>query len=173
MSKSEKTIVLHSTWKAFSLSYLIGFLLIPVLGAGLYIIWKTFKKHSSRLYKISDTHITAADGKYSQKIDLINIASVEVSRSGFDRFFNTGTLHIKAAVSEIELMGIEHPEKLKEAIETAVQALIDQRAKEKQPKPREASYDAGSMDRLDYLTGLWQQGLIDDEEFDRERKHFE
>jgi hypothetical protein len=29
------------------------------------------------------------------------------------------------------------------------------------------------MERMDYLTGLWQQGLVSDDDFEKEKKHFE
>jgi hypothetical protein len=47
---------------------------------------------------------------------------------------------------------------------------VEQQAKNKREQPQTSP---GSLDKLDYLTGLWQQGLLSNEDFKREKKHFE
>ena len=52
-------------------------------------------------------------------------------------------------------------------------ALREAMMQEKKTERPEPEHEPGSMDRMDYLTGLWQQGLISDRDFDKEKRHFE
>lgn len=166
MATKEKTITLTPSWKAFFWNYIFGILLIPVL-VGIYLLWRTWKKQSEINYVISDRKITVIDGKYSQNIDL---ADIQNARSEILRF-DIGTVTLKTQGREIELIGLQNPEGIATSIEKAVEAELKRIAAEKQPKVREAKYEPGTMDRLDYLTGLWQQGLMSEEDFMAEKRN--
>lgn len=168
MTDTERSITLTPSWKAFFWSYLLGILLIPVL-IGIIILWKTSKKLSGKSYQITNRKITVIDGNYSQNIDLKNIRQAVAG----DLRFGVGNVTLKTQGREIELIGLENPEMIANSIEKAVEAELRRLEAQKQTKPRETKYDPGSMDRLDYLTGLWQQGLVSDEDFENERKKFE
>ncbi|MEX0722660.1 MAG: hypothetical protein WD357_10710 [Gracilimonas sp.] len=168
MTDTERSITLTPSWKAFFWSYIFSIILIPAL-IGIILFWKTRKKHRSISYKITDRKITAVDGKYSQNIDL---ADIRQAVAGPLRF-GVGTVTLKTQGREIDLIGMENPEQIAQSIEKAVEAELKRLEAKKQTKPRETAYDPGSMDRLDYLTGLWQQGLVSNEDFETERKKFE
>jgi|AntRauTorcE11898_2_1112593.scaffolds.fasta_scaffold36940_2 hypothetical protein len=168
MTDTERSITLTPSWKAFFWSYVFSIILIPAL-IGIFLFWKTRKKHRNISYQITDRKITVVEGKYSQNIDL---ADIRQAVSDTLRF-GVGTVTLKTQGREIELIGLEHPEQIAKSIEKAVEAELKRLEARKQAKPRESKYDPGSMDRLDYLTGLWQQGLVSDEDFQIERKKFE
>lgn len=168
MTDNERSITLTPSWKAYFWSYVFGIILIPAL-IGIILLWKTSKKHRGKFYKIADRRITVVDGNYSQNIDLADIRQAVAG----ELRFGVGNVIIKTQGREIELIGLEKPEMIATSIEKAVEAELRKLEAQKQTKPRETKYDPGSMDRLDYLTGLWQQGLVSDEDFEKERKKFE
>ena len=71
------------------------------------------------------------------------------------------------------LRGIENPFNLKGMLDKAISAEKKRQQEKKRTEPREPDHDPGTMERMDYLTGLWQQGLVSDEDYEKEREHFE
>ncbi|MDR9414877.1 MAG: hypothetical protein RI564_01245 [Gracilimonas sp.] len=167
MKNSQRSITLTPSWKAFIWQYGLGILLVPVL-IGLYILWRTRKTHAGIRYEITDQKITVVDGHISQNIDLVDIRKAVAE----EKKFGVGTVTIKTSGREIELVGLSDPSRIADSIEKAVQAELKRIEAKKQAKPRETQYEPGEMDRLDYLTGLWQQGLISDEDFENEQQKF-
>ena len=168
MSTNEKSITLSPSWKAFFWQYFFGILLVPLL-IGFYFIWRASKKQSSISYKITDRKITVVDGHISQNIDLVDIKQ---AKSG-ELKFGVGNVTLKTSSKEIELIGLENPELISSSIEKAIEAELKRLEAEKQAKPRETDYSPGTMEQLEYLTGLWQQGLINDEEFKAQKKRLD
>jgi hypothetical protein len=168
MSSTERSVILSPSWKAFFWPYFFGVLLTPVL-IGLIILWRTRKKQSGISYKITNRKITVVEGNYSQNIDLVDIRQAIPG----SLTFGVGPITLKTQGREVELIGIEQPKAIAASIEKAIEAELKRLEAEKQTKPRKTNYDPGSMDRLDYLTGLWQQGLVSEEDYEEERKKFE
>lgn len=165
MSNNEKSIILTPSWKAFFWRYFFGVILTPVL-IGIYLLWKTWKTQKGISYKITDRKITVVDGHISQNIDLADIRQAVPGKKSL----NVGPVVLKTSSRKIELIGLKNPEAISKSIEKAVEAELKRIEAEKEAKPRESEYDPGSMDRLEYLTGLWQQGLIDDQDFKAEKE---
>ena len=168
-----KITTLAPDWKYFFFSYLFSVLAIPLAGIGLIALYFVRKKHKSIRYEFSDEQISSLDSRYRRNIDLVNIEHVETKQSWLHQKFGIGTIVINTSASEMELVGMENPESLKTILEKAIQAQKDLLKQKERNKPREPEFDPGSMDKMEYLTGLWQQGLISDEDFEKERKHFE
>lgn len=160
MNTNEKSITLSPSWKAFFWQYFFGILFAPLL-IGFYFIWKASKKQSSISYKITDRKITVVDGHISQNIDLVDIKQAKAGKLTF----GVGDVTLKTSSREVKLIGLENPELISSSIEKAIEAELKRLEAEKRSKPRESEYSPGAMDQLEYITGLWQQGLIDDEEF--------
>jgi hypothetical protein len=70
-------------------------------------------------------------------------------------------------------MGLENPAELSGMILKAAKAERKRLEQQKIQQNKQPEFSPGSIERLNYLTGLWQQGLITDEEFEKERKHFD
>ena len=165
MSNNQKSITLTPSWKAFFWHYFLGLILIPAL-VGIYLIWKTRKTQKSISYTITDRKINVVDSHISQNIDLEDIRQAVAG----DKTFGVGSVILKTSGREIELIGLKNPEAISQSIEIAVEAELKRLAAEKEAKPRDPEYEPGSMDRLEYLTGLWQQGLMTDEDFKAEKE---
>ncbi len=165
MSNNQKSITLTPSWKAFFWPYFFGVILTPVL-IGIYLIWKTRKTQKSISYTITDRKITVIDGHISQNIDLVDIQQATAGQ----KRFGVGSVILKTNSREIELIGLNNPKAISRSIEKAVEAELKRLEAEKEAKPREPEYKPGSMDQLEYITGLWQQGLMSDEDFKAEKE---
>lgn len=169
----KKSFTLEPSWKQYFLAYLLSILAVPLAGVGLIALYFVRKKHKSRQYIVTDTQISSVDDKYQRNIDLLNIESVEVHQKWLQQKLGIGTIILHTSASEMVLEGIENPEQFKAILEKAIQAEIQRLQEAKKTKPQEPKYDPGSMDKMEYLTGLWQQGLISEEDYEKERRHFE
>ena len=171
---SEKIITLKPEHTSKFWHYLAGFILIPVFGIGLYIIYKAFNRVTKVQYTVTDRQISAQYETYRDNVDLANIIEVTVTQSRIDRYFNIGTLALKTEQKSLELFGLKEPQELSTIILQAAEAdriRIEKRNKKTKQSREETT--PGSIPKMDYLTGLWQQGLISNEDFEKERKHFE
>lgn len=172
MSK-DKSIQLQPEWKAYFWLLFWGVLLFPLLGIGLILIRKAYKKRSEHFYEIHDRFIQATTPNETQKLDLSTIETVEVVQRWIDKQLDVGTVELTANASSISLVGMDDPHQLAEMIRHAVQVEKVRLESRQKSEARSPNYDPGSLSKIDDLTGLWQQGLISDEDYKKERKHFE
>ena len=171
---TSKSIMLGISWKNHLLGYLLSVILIPVFGIGLIGLFWVWKRQHRLSYRVTDTQITSIDDKYQRNIDLVNIQQVSISQGWFQKKVGVGNISLKTSSTEMVLFGMEDPFQLKGLLDKAIATEKErQRQEEKKPEVKEPEYDPGSMEKMDYLTGLWQQGLISDEDYEEERKHFE
>jgi len=171
--EKEKSITFQPVWQGFFWHYLIGIVLIPLFGAGLFLIWYAYRRRSAIRYDIFDHKIRQIDGKDVFELNLRDINEVSVDQNRIEKRFDTGRVIIQANVSSIEMIGMENPESLAGTIRAAVEAEKKRFARQSERKKREPDHAPGTLDKMDYLTGLWQQGLISDEDYLQEKKHFE
>lgn len=170
-----KSIELKPDWKRWFWGYFFGILLIPVLGIGIAVLWIVHTRRTAISYTVTDRQIEYRDRKISQKIDLANIKTLDIEQNWLDRKFGIGDITLSTETRKITLKGQLNPENLSDMISAAVRAerkrieelnRVDETPDEEPPPP-------GTLDKLDYLTGLWQQGLLSDEDFKKEKKYFE
>lgn len=152
--------------------YVIGVLLTPIV-VGFYILYKKISELSATHYKITDQSITVISTSYTETVDIANINDIKVHQRWIDKQFGIGSLQLITNTRKVNLIGLENPKNLSDMILKAAEAeryRIEQQAKKERAK-NESSYT--NLDKLDYLTGLWQQGLISNDDYLREKKHFE
>ena len=172
-ASSEKSYTLTPSWKYYFIGYLLSILAIPLAGIGLIALYLVRRKQKERKYVVTDSQISSIDSKYQKNVDLVNIENVTVEQSWLQARLDVGTLVLHTSASRLQLVGIENPEQVQQILEKAVQAELQRKKQAQETKAREPEYKPGSMDKMEYLTGLWQQGLISEEDFEKERKHFE
>lgn len=170
---SNKTITLKPDHRFFFWWYLIGVLLTPLFGIGLLLIWLAYKRRSTTTILISDRDISLTFGDKKKNVPIAEITRSEVRHRWIDQRFGIGTVVLFTGNDSVELVGIENPETIASLVLKA--AAAERKRLEPKPVKREAppAHPPGSLDKLDYLTGLWQQGLLSDEDYEKERKHFE
>lgn len=171
--QSDRTFKLNPSWKAYFWPYLFSVLAIPIVGIGLIALYFVRKNHKRQVYKISDTQISKADKKYQHNVDLADIDDIELQRSWMQEKLDIGTLVLHTSASKMELIGLEEPQNLLNILEQAVESEKERHKQRQKTQQKKPDYQPGNMERMDYLTGLWQQGLISEEDYEAERKNFE
>lgn len=170
---TEKKIEFQPSWKNHILGYTISILLIPLLGIGFFCLYFVYRRHKKYSYTFTDTQISSRDEKYQRNIDLLNFEQVEVEQSWLQRKMDVGNLVLYTTATSMTLRGMQNPGNLKEVLQKAIAAEKKRHQKKEKTKPKQPDHKPGSMDKMEYLTGLWQQGLVSDEDFEKEKKHFE
>lgn len=170
-----KSIELKPDWKRWFWGYFFGIILIPFLGIGIAVLWIVHSRRQHINYIVTDRQIEEQTKKLSQKIDLANVKTLDVEQNWFDKKFGIGDIKLSTETRSITLLGQPKPDKLSDMISSAIKAerkrIEDLNQVRKMPKEEPPS--PGTLDKLDYLTGLWQQGLLSDEDYQKEKKHFE
>lgn len=151
----------------------MGVLLVPLFGIGLIVLYLAYKKQSAITYVFGNQSITKTDHTYFDTVDLTNIMEVKVQQKWIDKKLNAGKLLLITDQKTIELVGIHNPHSFSELIMQAAESERSRLRKQKEIATPPSDVAPVSLDRLDYLTGLWQQGLLSDEDFKKEKKHFE
>tara|TARA_R100001143_G_scaffold52481_2_gene47663 strand:- start:26447 stop:26965 length:519 start_codon:yes stop_codon:yes gene_type:complete len=170
---SEKTIDLKPSYTFQIWWYIIGALLVPLFGIGLIVIYLAYRKQSAITYKIGNQSITKTDRTSSETVNLADIHDINVQQRWIDKKLNTGRLVLITEQKTIDLAGIQNPQSHSDLILQAAKAERIRLKKKKEIRTPPSDNAPISLDRLDYLTGLWQQGLLSDEDFKEEKKHFE
>ncbi len=165
----DKRVILHPNWRHFFFRYLLAIVTIPVVGVGIAMLYRLQKKLKQIQYIITDDNITVSDHKYVHNVDLVDIKNIELKQSRFHHLLGIGTLQLSTSASNMKIEGITEPEKYKQILEKAI-LLETSREKGSPVDPHPGpSYQPGNMGKINYLTGLWQQGLLSDDEYHNER----
>lgn len=168
----EKMIKLNPNKSYHFWWYVIGIVLIPIL-IGFYILYLKFNELSNTHYKITDQSITSVNSDYTETVDIANINEVKIKQRWIDKQFGIGSLQLITNTRKVDLLGLENPQNLADMILKAAEAERYRMEQQVKKERKETDITPGSLDKLDYLTGLWQQGLISNDDFIREKKHFE
>jgi len=171
MNNTQEKITIHPSWKNYFWAYFFGVLLTPML-IGIVVLWITNKKKKNIIFTVTDNSINTSKKGNKESLDLIHILSTSYSQNQLQKLLGIGDIKLQANVSELILEGIEEPTSFLEKIDIAIAYQNEQRKASEKITPREATHNPGTLDKMDYLTGLWQQGLISDEDYDTERKKF-
>lgn len=170
--ENERKIVLKPDWRSYFWHYLTGVLLLPLFGAGIIILWLTHRKRTSITFEIHDQFIRKRSDGDPFELNLIHIEDISVNQTWIEKRFHIGTVRLAANVSVLELTGMEKPWNLADMIGSAVKSEKKRLYDLKRNRVREPDHTPGTLDKMDYLTGLWQQGLISNEDYEKEKNHF-
>lgn len=170
-----KSIELKPDWKRWFWGYFFGIVLIPFLGIGIAVLWIVHSRRKNITYRVTDRQIEELNKQVSKKIDLANVKTLDVEQNWFDKKFGIGDIKLSTETRSITLLGQPRPEKLSDMISSAIRAELKriEDLNKVDETPAEPTPSPGTLDKLNYLTGLWQQGLLSDEDYQKEKKHFE
>lgn len=121
-------------------------------------------------YILADHSIQVETFNSDQTITLHDITAVRSKRMWWLAAFNLGQIELVTPSLTVRLRGIKDPEGIGVIIQKAVDAAIERRNRQhfKTEAPKEL-HPAGTLESLNDLVGLWQQGLIDDDTFKAEQ----
>lgn len=170
---SEKSIVLKPSWKQYFVQYLLSVLAVPLFGIGLAALYFVRKKHLSQTFEVTDSRIASTGSKNRRNIELTDIDKIVIRKSWLQEKFGIGTLVLETSAYEMIMPGMRQPQTLKSTIEKAIAVQKKRSEKQSFRERPDPDFKPGAMEKMDYLTGLWHQGLLSDDDFKKEKKNFE
>jgi membrane protein YdbS with pleckstrin-like domain len=169
---SKNTYTLQPEVQHFFIQFVIAGLLIPVLFIGMFLLYYYRNRLQETWYEITDQDITRRFRKQVSTIRLDEVTGVDVSYGRMHQKFGLGNVRIRGNGKEVILEGVAGPESLSEIIRKAVSQIRNQREVNLEPKTDFGHLKTGAAEAMNNLVGLWQQGLISDEDFDREKHRY-
>jgi len=186
MSTLEKSIILHPDRRVLWPWWLVGllisliaftaffvffvfwvFVFIPVYGM-IYLLWHLKRKKIS--YTITDHYIRVEDGNESVTLPLAELERVEIQRVWIPFSYGVGHLDLVWRQKSYRLEAIHNAQALQEMIQKASSFLKQQTRLHKTTLDPTSLPKPGTLEPLNDLVGLWQQGLLSDEAFEQEKK---
>jgi hypothetical protein len=167
---SDKQLIVKTHWKYYRKHFIVAVLLTPIV-IGVIALGYLYFILKNSFYTITDDAIT--DNRNGVKIQIDDI--VEVKKSNALNFSNL-VLHDLILVGNnttITLKGIDNASVISESLGQLIafkQELKDAKDKREVVQVRQ---DPGSLERLNDLAGMLQEGLISYEDYLQERKNFE
>ena len=164
---------LRPDWRIHLPAYVIGVLLVPLLGLGLWIIYRYRQKWLGMRYLVTNNEVIhQADGA-GTPIPLHEIISCDVRFTGLSSRFGLGTIHIRHVNGTRDLIGISDPEPVAVLIERAAESERERLKMREEIERTRPQHPSGTLERKNELVGLWQQGLISEEDYQQELRKFE
>jgi len=168
----QNTFSLQPEFQHYIIQFAIAMVLIPVFFIGMFIIYYYRTLMRETWYHISNDRITRTFRKKSSQILLSEISELDVSYNRLHQKFGLGNVHIRGGGKEVVLEGVGNPLQLMETIQLAVDQLKRYKQIDLNPKSDFDDLKTGAAEQMNYLVGLWQQGLITNEEFELEREKY-
>ncbi|GEM_PF-251174 len=163
---------LRPDWRIYLPAYVIGGLLAPLL-VGIWIIYRYRKKWLGMRYVVTNSEVIHESDGLETRMPLHDITACEVRFDGLAARFGLGTIHIRHTGGTQELPGIPDPEPVAVLIERAAESERDRMKMREEIEKSRPRHPSGTLERKNELVGLWQQGLISEEDYQREMRHFE
>lgn len=173
MESRKESYVLYPDWRTFLVPFVIGVLLIPALGAGIWIIYRYRRKWNQIRYRITNSEIHLRENGRETVFSLMGISSCDLQYHWPDNTFGLGNILIRHAEGTALMRGIPDPEPVASLIEQAAVSERERLKGRQQVKQTAPAYPSGTLDKQNELVGLWQQGLISEEDYNRELKKFQ
>ncbi len=171
MPESQETFELQPEWNYNLLAYIISVLLMPV-GIGLILFFIFKARLEDRRYIITNDRIQAYKKDHESSIQIRHVEKMYITRSWSERMSDLGTLVVEGDDKKIKMLGIRDPEEIQHAIEMAQKMYRKTDEIFEKDRTWHKDVKVGGLDPMDNLVGLWQQGLISNEEFENERRKF-
>ncbi len=120
-------------------------------------------------YLISDHSIQIQTHRDDSTISLVNITAVKGIPYLLLRYKKLGVIEITANGRQYTLRGVEDASSTAAIIWQAAEAAVARQNEQNRPAYfQPPTHAAGTLEQMNDLVGLWQQGMISDEEYQRE-----
>jgi hypothetical protein len=167
-----KFITLKSEFKSFQFFLVIGIVLLP-LGVGILLLLFVYLKQKTHYWEIHPSHIFIKMGSKSLELALNEIKSVTYSQSNFQKKAALANLHIESNKGYFTQKGIKQAKLYADSIQLAIDTIKAKNKPSITVRPEEhADLAIGGLERMNDLVGLWQAGMISDEDFYAEQERF-
>lgn len=133
------------------------------------IVYLDIKRLKKSVYYISDHSIQIQSAKDDATISLVNITKVNSSKHFRLPFTKYGKVVISANGNNHTMIGIKDASSVADIIRLAVESAIARDKRKSAPLRYTPPLHApGTLEQKNDLVGLWQQGILTDEEFKKE-----
>ena len=168
---TEKAVRYETNWKNYYARFITGYALIPLFGLGLLLLkkWKQELKDSAT--RIFNDRIEHPSGT----LPITQLESVRLEATEKQQKQDLTDVVIKSDSKQITIIGItkQDAQQLEDVLLLAIKAEKDrQRMAARAKLSYSDDYKLGGLEHMNSLVGLWQQGLISDEDFEIEQKKF-
>jgi len=167
---THKHLILATDWRFYFWHVLIGMLTIPLILGVFVLLWVGIRLHRDS-YIIKDDRITIKRTGVDIFVDAITqVRLVNPIRRLRKTLYDINLLTNSQVVT---LRGIQDARTIKESLELLIsikKQLVDTSSEKKY---QQVITHPGSLERLNDLTGMLQEGLISYEDYLQERKNFE
>lgn len=168
----EKKIILYTSRKYYQHVFIWAIISSAILvGIGLYFyILHQIKSH---FWELLPTSIRIHQGHEITEISVSQLIKAETLQSKREKKAHLATLQIDSQLGRFQIHGVNNAEKYKTAINEAIRLYKIEENRKITVRPEEHNHLAiGGLDRMNDLVGLWQAGMISDEDFFREQEKF-
>lgn len=173
MNKKGDTYRINTNWKAWAIDYLKAILMIPLLGYGIYKLLQIKKKQDSIFFEITNDDIAKTVNGKRTAIKLAFINEIKIFETGIDKRLGVARLYISSGDQEILIPGLEQAHTMENILESAVAQEKKRYAHHQELEKKRPTHAPGTLEKMNDLIGMWQQGLLTDEQLAEERKKFE
>lgn len=168
----EKAVWYQTHWKHYHREFLKAWALMPLFGIGFFKLRKLNRKLETMVYKVYNDRIEIGMGNERTTLSIPALRSVKKQQTQEQRKHGLADIVLTTESATYRLEGLEQADALEDVLYIAIRTEERRRALEEKAKG-DHKIDPGGLDQMNYLTGLWQQGMISDEDFERERAKFE
>lgn len=171
MPESDEAFEFRPEWNYNLLAYIISVLLMPI-GVGLFLFFYYKSRLDDIRYVITNDSIHAYKKKGETSIQIRNVEKMYVTTNWSETMADLGTLVVEGEGKTIKMIGIRAPVEIQNAIEMARKMFKKKDEIFEKDRTWHKEVKVGGLESMDNLVGLWQQGLISNEDFEKERQKF-
>ncbi|MCH8558788.1 MAG: hypothetical protein LAT84_13255 [Balneolia bacterium] len=166
---AEKHVVYKTHKDNFKKEYSKAWLQTLLLGYGFIKLKELNRSVNEGVYKVFNDRIVHAN----QCIFIKDLKSVKREQSKEQKQFGLADLIVKSETDSLTLIGITGADKLEDVLIAAIKQEEERRKLKNKAEGDYQHFKPGGLEEMNNLVGMWQQGLITDEEFDRQKAGLE
>lgn len=143
-----------------------------LFGYGFFVMQKLNKQLAAVSYKVFDDRIELVDPSQNLNTTLRiqDLVAVKRTQSPNQSKFGLCDLHLQTDKETAVMVGIEKGEQLEDVLIIAIEKEKRRKAMQERAKGDYTEFRIGGLENMNDLVGMWQQGLISDEDFEAEQR---
>ncbi|MCC5932923.1 MAG: PH domain-containing protein [Candidatus Cyclonatronum sp.] len=170
---AEEKAILYKTHPGhFKKEFRKAFWQIFLLGFGFIEISKLRRRIKNTAYRVFNDRIELKDPalELDEVIRIEDLLKVRRTQSADQSKYGLCDLHLETAEKKLVMTGIEKGEQLEDVLYIAIEKNKRRKAMQERAKGDYTDFRVGGLENMNDLVGMWQQGLISDEDFEAEQR---
>ncbi|AXJ01503.1 PH domain-containing protein [Cyclonatronum proteinivorum] len=143
-----------------------------LFGYGFFQIRKLNKQLESTSYDVFNDRIVMKDPAQNvdTTIEIKDLTSVKCIHQPGHSKFGIADLALTTSTETVTMRGIENADQLEDVLIIAIEKEKRRKAMQERAKGDYNHFRVGGLENMNDLVGMWQQGLISDEDFEAEQR---